>query len=215
MGANLSGADLHEANLNGVNFVEAILYEAKLGGAELSGANFWQANLMRANLRGARLVGANLWGAILHETDPELAFDVPAFLPDDYVEDTGQRLDLYRRLSLAPDIDAVAGVMEEIRDRFGEPPEEVRNLGYIMGCKTYGRRLHATALEKKGARLSLRLREDTPLPADVAVRLHKLSDGQMRMAGPDRIIALLPDTQRLQVQLEAAQAALASLVTHL
>ena len=37
----------------------------------------------------------------------------------------------------------------------------------------------------------------------------------MRMAGPDRIVALLPDTQRSKVQLDAAQAALASLVTHL
>jgi transcription-repair coupling factor (superfamily II helicase) len=152
---------------------------------------------------------------IVVETDPEVAFDVPAFLPDTYVEDTGQRLDLYRRLSLAPDIDAVAGVMEEVRDRFGEPPEEAVNLGYVMGCKTYGRRLHATAIEKRKAKLSVRLREDTPLPADIAVRLHAITEGAMRMAGPDRIVATLPDTQRIRAQLEAAQAALAALVTHL
>ncbi len=151
---------------------------------------------------------------IARETDPEVAFDVPAFLPDTYVEDTGQRLDLYRRLSLASDIDAVTAVMEEVRDRFGELPEEALNLGFIMGCKTYGRRLHATSIEKKGARLSVRLREDTPLSADVAVQLHRVTDGQMKMAGPDRIVAQLPDTQRMRTQLEAAQAALASLVTH-
>ena len=105
--------------------------------------------------------------------------------------------------------------MEEIRDRFGEPHEEALNLGSIMGCKTYGRRLHATALEKKGPRLSLRLREDTQLPAEVALELHRRTEGRFRMAGPDRIVALLPDTQRVKVQLDAAQAALASLVTHL
>ncbi len=149
------------------------------------------------------------------ETDPEVAFDVPAFLPDTYVEDTGQRLDLYRRLSLAADIDAVAAVMDEVRDRFGEPPEEAVNLGYVMGCKTYGRRLHATSVEKKNARLSIRLREDTPLPPEVAVKLHAITGGAMRMAGPDRIVAQLPDTARIRTQLEAAQSALAALVTHL
>ncbi|MGH1342254.1 MAG: transcription-repair coupling factor [Nannocystales bacterium] len=150
---------------------------------------------------------------IVRETDPEVAFDVPAFLPDTYVEDTGQRLDLYRRLSLAPDIDAVNSVMEEVRDRFGEPPEEAVNLGFVMGCKTYGRRLHATAIEKKGARLSVRLRDDTPISAEVAAKLHQLTEGQMRMAGPDRIVAALPDTPRSATQLEAARTALAALVT--
>ena len=59
------------------------------------------------------------------------------------------------------------------------------------------------------------LREDTPLPAEVALELHRRTEGRFRMAGPDRIVALLPDTQRMKVQLDAAQAALASLVTHL
>ena len=150
---------------------------------------------------------------IARETDPEVAFDVPAFLPDTYVEDTGQRLDLYRRLSLAPDIDAVNAVMDELRDRFGELPEEAVNLGYVMGCKTYGRRLHATALELKQRKFSVRLREDTPLPAEVAVNLHKRTDGQMRMAGADRILISLPDTPRRHEHLAACRDAMAELVT--
>ena len=38
---------------------------------------------------------------IRFERDPEISVDVPAFLPDDYVPDTGQRLDFYRRLAQA------------------------------------------------------------------------------------------------------------------
>ena len=48
---------------------------------------------------------------IKREQDPELTVDVPAFLPDDYIPDTGQRLELYRRLAQARDED-------DVRDRW-------------------------------------------------------------------------------------------------
>ncbi len=152
--------------------------------------------------------------AIVRETDPEVAFDVPAFLPDSYVEDTGQRLDLYRRLSLATDIDAVKNVIDEVRDRFGDMPEEAVNLGYVMACKTYARRLRATAIELRNDKLSVRLSDDTPLPTTVAARLHQLTQGRMRMASGDRIVVTLPDAPRRRIHLEAGQAALAELVTY-
>ena len=151
---------------------------------------------------------------IVHETDPEIAFDLPAFLPDTYVEDTGQRLDLYRRLSSAGDIDEVESVMEEIRDRFGEPPEEAVNLGYVMACKTYGRRLHALALELRGPKLSVRLGPTTPLSPEVAASLAAQTDGRLRLASGDRIVIALPEvTGKRRVQLEAAREGLRELTS--
>lgn len=151
---------------------------------------------------------------IVHETDPEMAFDVPAFLPDTYVEDTGQRLDLYRRLSAAPDIDAVTAVMEEIRDRFGEPPMEAVHLGFVMACKTYGRTLRALALELRGDRFTVRLRPQTPLSADMAKQLPALTEGRLRLVAPDRIALRVPEAtgRRREPQLRACQDALAELV---
>jgi len=128
---------------------------------------------------------------ILRESDPELALDVPAYLPDEYIEDTGARLDLYRRLSVARDRDTVAAVMDEVRDRFGEPPPEARCLEYVMVAKTLGRRLHATAIELRGERLSVRLGADTSLAPEYAAKLATTTKGRLRLAGPDRIVAKL------------------------
>ena len=64
-GANLSGANLSRTDLSGANLSGANLYEANLSGANLSGANLYGANLSRANLSGANLSGANLYGANL------------------------------------------------------------------------------------------------------------------------------------------------------
>jgi len=57
-GANLQGADLQGAFLRGAN-----LQGANLRGADLQGAFLQHANLQGANLRGAVLRGANLQGA--------------------------------------------------------------------------------------------------------------------------------------------------------
>lgn len=79
MGMNLAGRYLENAELAGVNFVEANLRGANLAGADLQDADFSGAiltdvNLEKANLRGAKLLGvnftrANLGGVILDETD--------------------------------------------------------------------------------------------------------------------------------------------------
>lgn len=150
---------------------------------------------------------------IVHETDPEMVFDVAAFLPDTYVEDTGQRLDLYRRLSSARDVDGVDAVMEEIRDRFGDLPMEAVHFHFLMACKTYGRALRALALELRGDRFTIRLGPDTPLSGEVAAALHQTTQGRLRLQGSDRIAVRVPPARgrRREPQLRACQEALAEL----
>ena len=65
--ANLRGADLREANLRGADLRGADLSEANLSWADLRGANLRGADLSEANLRGADLSGADLSGADLRE----------------------------------------------------------------------------------------------------------------------------------------------------
>lgn len=165
----------------------------------------------------ARILGeavAELRGdPILHETDPELSFDLPAFLPDTYVEDIGQRLDFYRRLSTARDGDEVREVLEELHDRYGELPLEARHFGLMMACKSHGRKLRALALELRGTTFAIRLGPETPVAGQLAAKLATLSEGRLKLGGPDRVVAKIPprtgaDCSR---QLEVCEAALAEL----
>ena len=149
----------------------------------------------------------------MHETDPELSFDLPAFLPDTYVEDVGQRLDFYRRLSTARDGDEVREVLEELHDRYGELPVEARHFGLMMACKSHGRKLRAVALELRGTRFAIRLGPETPLAGEVAAKLHMVSEGRLKLGGQDRVVAKIPprtgsDCSR---QLEVCEAVLAEL----
>jgi len=105
---------------------------------------------------------------IRHERDPEISVDVPAFLPDDYVPDMGQRLDFYRRLARAADEDEIRAIMTELEDRYGPLPDEARLLAEVMGHKILVRGIAAQSYELGPARFVLSLGADSPLdPARV------------------------------------------------
>ena len=67
--ARLQGADLGGAQLQGADLWEAELQGADLMAAQLQGADLRAARLQGANLRAARLQGAKLWKARLQGAD--------------------------------------------------------------------------------------------------------------------------------------------------
>ena len=62
-GADLRGVDFSHAKLNGASLIWADLSHAKLSGVDLSGADLREANLKGTDLNDAKLKGANLEGA--------------------------------------------------------------------------------------------------------------------------------------------------------
>ena len=72
--ADLSGANLSDADLSGADLSDANLSDADLSGADLSDANLSDADLSGANLSGANLSGANLSDAAIYYSDGN--FDV-------------------------------------------------------------------------------------------------------------------------------------------
>ncbi|MDH5492315.1 MAG: transcription-repair coupling factor, partial [Myxococcales bacterium] len=102
------------------------------------------------------------------EVDPEMSFDLEHYLPDDYVEDVGLRLSLYKRFSAAHDEEEIEELSRELEDRFGEPPPAARAFVRVMALRPALRRLRALGCEATGRRVALHLMQDTPLdPAQV------------------------------------------------
>jgi transcription-repair coupling factor (superfamily II helicase) len=129
---------------------------------------------------------AELDGKPIHsEIDPELQIETPGFIPDEYVPDPNQRLDLYKRLSAIESDDELAAVMEEISDRYGPWPGDVVLLGELMGVKAIARALGAIALEISSARVAIALAPDNPnLQPAIAAGFRKLPDGRLSIAPP-------------------------------
>jgi len=130
------------------------------------------------------------------ERDPEIAADVPAFLPDDYVPDTGQRLDFYRRLAQAADEDAVRATVAELEDRYGPLPDEGRLLVEVMGHKILVRSLGAIGYELGPARLVLALGPDSPLDPSRVMRLVQAKASRWKLSPDMRLSYAFDDGER-------------------
>ena len=150
---------------------------------------------------------------IVRPIDPDLTCDLPGFIPDDYLPDTGQRLDFYRRLSLAEDEEEIAEVLGEITDRYGAPPEEVGVLGDIMVVKALGRRLQAVAIELTETRLALSLRETTPLRPEQVAQLVSPRKSPWRITPDQRLVRMWQGDKERESRLSLGKSLLADLLS--
>ena len=150
---------------------------------------------------------------ITRPADPDLNFDLPGFIPDDYLPDTGQRLDFYRRLSVAEDEEEITAVLTEISDRYGSPPEEVAVLGDIMVVKALGRRLHAASIELTETRLALSLRETTPLRPEQVTALVSPRKSPWRITPDQRLVRLWQGDKEREGRLALGKSLLADLIS--
>ena len=131
---------------------------------------------------------------IHHPIDPELSIEVPGYIPDDYVPEPAQRLDLYKRLSAIEDEDEARGLLDELADRFGPLPGQTILLADLMIVKALARRLSATAVELTRARLAIALGPATKVDVTKLPRPWRLErDGRLH-------VHLTPDEAKVPTQ---------------
>jgi transcription-repair coupling factor (superfamily II helicase) len=68
-------------------------------------------------------------------TDTIIEADVDAYLPEFYIEDDSERLDIYRRLYKTQTVEAADEIRLELVDRFGSAVEEVENLFMLSNLR--------------------------------------------------------------------------------
>jgi len=97
---------------------------------------------------------------------PETSVDVEvdAYIPDDYVRDNTERLNLYRRISDAPDETTLVDLLDELEDRFGDAPEPVQHLLTGARLRLLGEQLRMPKVVYKNERLFLYLPSESADP---------------------------------------------------
>ncbi|MFT5222938.1 MAG: transcription-repair coupling factor (superfamily II helicase) [Glaciecola sp.] len=84
---------------------------------------------------------ADLTGeSVTPEADLKVDLPINAHLPNDYVQDAKQRLELYKKISAVRDAAGVKAVRAELRDRFGPLPEPAQKLVSVAALKAALRR---------------------------------------------------------------------------
>jgi len=89
-----------------------------------------------------------LKGEVLEEElHPQINLEISAYFPEDYIPDMKQRLEIYKKLSSARDFGKVLDVEDEIRDRYGALPEEVKNLITLAELRLMAKELRIESLK--------------------------------------------------------------------
>jgi transcription-repair coupling factor (superfamily II helicase) len=96
------------------------------------------------------------------EEEPELDLRVPAFLPDDYIDEAGERLEFYRKLSSAKTVDAADEIELALLDRFGRLPVPARVLCDLARMRAAMRAAGVAELKRGDGSLFLALSVHSP-----------------------------------------------------
>ncbi|GLZ10072.1 transcription-repair-coupling factor [Actinomadura sp. NBRC 104425] len=110
-------------------------------------------------------------GAAEEVTETKVELPVNAHLPHEYVPGERLRLDAYRRIAAITSDEEVAQVHEELRDRFGAPPEPVLNLLAVARFRARARRAGLTEVALQGNYVKF---APVELPDSMQVRLQRL-----------------------------------------
>ena len=121
---------------------------------------------------------------IASEAAVEVNLSISRFIPEGYVPDTRQRLGLYKRLATIDDKEELFELMDELTDRYGEIPEELKALFETTRIKGELKAIGAVELTQRGEFLyitfSPTLGEESPNIAGNLIKLVKTGNGRFR-----------------------------------
>ena len=69
------------------------------------------------------------------EKDVQIDMNISSFIPDEYIENSSQKIEIYQDIALSKNEDDLIEVTDEIIDRYGMMPQEVENLIEIARIK--------------------------------------------------------------------------------
>src|SRR5438309_1798283 len=105
--------------------------------------------------------------AVLPEITVDLALSTA--IPDDYIPSRQRKLETYRRIAELADLDDLAALRDELRDRYGPPPEPMRNLLYGVEVKLRAAKAGVTEVRARGPELRLVLGRDIDTTSRVTI----------------------------------------------
>ncbi len=104
--------------------------------------------------------GGSVAAKLVPESGVAVDLGIPSSLPAEYIEDLPTRLGLYQRLIKISDQEAIAGLEDELSDRFGPLPWQAQNLLYVMRLKLEAKTAGVDSITRESGRIVLRMRDE-------------------------------------------------------
>jgi transcription-repair coupling factor (superfamily II helicase) len=87
--------------------------------------------------------------------EPELALGIDAYIPDSYIKDEKQKIDMYKQFQTFTSTEDIADLKDELIDRFGDYPVEVEHLFTVSILKMYAKRGRVESVRVKNKNIEM------------------------------------------------------------
>ncbi|MEI6286556.1 MAG: transcription-repair coupling factor [Bacillota bacterium] len=89
--------------------------------------------------------------------EPRIDIKVDGYIPGGYVDDAMHKIEIYQKIAAARDEAGITDVLDELIDRFGEPPLEVMQLLAVARIKNAARELGIAEVQMQSGQLALQM----------------------------------------------------------
>lgn len=83
------------------------------------------------------------------EIDVQIDLDATCYIPDEYISDSSQKIEIYQDIALCKNEEDIQNVIDEMIDRFGNMPSEIENLIEIARIKILCKKLNISKVQGK------------------------------------------------------------------
>ena len=128
----------------------------------------------------------------------EINLHMPALIPDEYLGDVHQRLLFYKRISNTDTQEKLDNIRMELIDRFGVPPQPVKQLFAVHQIRLKAEQLGITKIDISANGGHIEFSPETPVQAISIIQMMQKHPTFFRMDGGQRlkVIVMLEDYQK-------------------
>jgi transcription-repair coupling factor (superfamily II helicase) len=137
--------------------------------------------------------------------EPDLKLEIPAFLPESWCADLGERLDAYGRLASILNEAELQSTINRLERRYGESPPEAQGLYWLSKVRMQARSLGISSIENRVTSIFIGLRPDSPLPVERLLGLCRDEPGRFRLTKDGRIGVAIPPATGAEARVELRQ----------
>jgi transcription-repair coupling factor (superfamily II helicase) len=126
------------------------------------------------------------------QPDPVVELSVDAYIPSTYIVDGMQKIEIYKKFVAARTLEDVSDLEEEVEDRFGDIPVEVRNLLTVSRLKAYALRYGFTEIKQNhNGEVLLKLQDGRKIDGEKLFALTRDFPNRMKLVSQPQIMVTL------------------------
>lgn len=127
------------------------------------------------------------------EWNTQIDIQLDAYLPSNYIYDSMQKIEIYKKVAATRTLEETADLHEELVDRFGDLPQAVTNLLAVARLKVYGSKYRIETISQKGDdyQIKIHANQNGMLDGQKLFSLSNQFDGRIKLVAGSQIHILV------------------------